>query len=200
MKTLKVKIYKDEGFNRNVHPHVVEILGGRLAAGPNESVLGGACEDILETLRDVCHVPFRYEQTSDGHFFYIEESDFERARPAFTVMFLTKAEISEADGIESENVAIQSSVLERDIEVVNQYGIHARPSAMLVQLANQFQAELFVSCIGSGTETNAKSIMGVMGLAAVHGTVLRFRAIGDDGALLLDAVERLLLSKFAEEA
>ena len=89
----------------------------------------------------------------------------------------------------------------RLITVVNKLGLHARPSAMLVQLANQFQAELFVSREGEGEddEVNSKSIMGVMMLAAASGTVLRFRAVGDDGEPLLDAVEKLFLSKFTEE-
>ena len=85
--------------------------------------------------------------------------------------------------------------------MVNKLGIHARPSAMLVQLANQFQADLFVSREGEGEddEVNAKSIMGVMMLAASCGTVLRFRAVGDDNESLLDALDNLFLSKFMEE-
>jgi len=87
----------------------------------------------------------------------------------------------------------------RTITVVNKLGVHARPSAMLVQLANQFQADLLVSRDGEDDEVNAKSIMGVMMLAAAKGTVLRFRAMGDDGDALLDAVDNLFLSKFNEE-
>lgn len=87
----------------------------------------------------------------------------------------------------------------RTITVVNKLGVHARPSAMLVQLANQFQADLLVSRDGEDDEVNAKSIMGVMMLAAAKGTVLRFRAMGDDGDALLDAVDKLFLSKFNEE-
>ena len=87
----------------------------------------------------------------------------------------------------------------RTVTVVNKLGIHARPGAMLVQLANQFQADLLVSRDGEDDEVNAKSIMGVMMLAAAKGTVLRFRAMGDDGDALLDAVDNLFLSKFNEE-
>lgn len=86
----------------------------------------------------------------------------------------------------------------REIKVINRLGLHARPSAMLVQLANQFKADLFVSRDGE-EEVNAKSIMGVMMLAAACGTVLRFRAVGDDGPTLLDALEKLFLSKFNED-
>ncbi len=86
----------------------------------------------------------------------------------------------------------------RTITVVNRLGLHAQPSAMLVQLANQFSAELFVSRDGED-EVNAKSIMGVMMLAAACGTELRFRAVGADGPGLLDALEKLFLTKFNED-
>lgn len=86
----------------------------------------------------------------------------------------------------------------RELEVINRLGLHARPSAMLVQLANQFACELFVSRDGED-EVNAKSIMGVMMLAAGKGVMLRFRALGPDGARLLDEIERLFQSKFNEE-
>lgn len=86
----------------------------------------------------------------------------------------------------------------REIKVVNRLGLHARPSAMLVQLANQFKSDLYVSRDGE-EEVNAKSIMGVMMLAAARGTVLRFRAVGEDGPALLDALDKLFLSKFNED-
>ncbi len=86
----------------------------------------------------------------------------------------------------------------REMEVINSLGLHARPSAMLVQLANQFEAELFVSHDGQD-EVNAKSIMGVMMLAAGQGASLRFRAVGDDGEIMLDAIDRLLQTKFNED-
>jgi phosphocarrier protein HPr len=88
----------------------------------------------------------------------------------------------------------------RTIKVVNSLGVHARPSALLVQLANEYEAELFVCRKGDeDSEVNAKSIMGVMMLAAGEGTLLRFRAKGDDGDVLLDAIESLFNAKFNEE-
>ncbi len=86
----------------------------------------------------------------------------------------------------------------RKMEVINSLGLHARPSAMLVQLANQFDAELFVSHDGQD-EVNAKSIMGVMMLAAGQGALLRFRALGSDGEIMLDAIDKLLQTKFNED-
>ena len=86
----------------------------------------------------------------------------------------------------------------RSIEVINSLGVHARPSAMIVQLAHKFAADLFVSRDGN-PDINAKSIMGVMMLAAGKGTVLRFKAVGADAQTLLDALEALFRSKFNEE-
>jgi phosphocarrier protein len=86
----------------------------------------------------------------------------------------------------------------RTITVTNRLGLHARPSAMLVQLANRFKAELFVAR-DSEEEVNAKSIMGVMMLAAAKDTNLVFRAVGADGVALLDALEKLFQSKFNED-
>ena len=87
----------------------------------------------------------------------------------------------------------------RIIEVVNTLGLHARPSAMLVQLTSQFESDLFVQRVGDTDEVNAKSIMGVMMLAAGQGTKLRFRAIGPDGAGLLTEIEKLFQTRFNED-
>jgi len=86
----------------------------------------------------------------------------------------------------------------REITVINKLGIHARPSSMLVQTANQYDAELYVSH-DEQDEVNAKSIMGVMMLAAGQGTKLLFRAEGPDADELLDEIEQLIKSKFNED-
>jgi len=77
-------------------------------------------------------------------------------------------------------------------------GLHARPSAMLVQLANQFESDLFAST-ASGDEINAKSIMGVMMLAAGYNSVITFRAEGNDCVELLNELEKLFQTKFNED-
>lgn len=87
----------------------------------------------------------------------------------------------------------------RVIEVVNKLGLHARPSALLVQLTSQFNSDLFVKRVGDSDEVNAKSIMGVMMLAAGQGTRLRFRAVGPDGSGLLTEIEKLFQSRFNED-
>jgi len=87
----------------------------------------------------------------------------------------------------------------RVIEVVNTLGLHARPSAMLVQLTTQFDSDLFVQRVDDSDEVNAKSIMGVMMLAAGQGTRLQFRAVGADGPALLTEIEKLFQTRFNED-
>ena len=74
----------------------------------------------------------------------------------------------------------------RTVEVVNALGMHARPAAELVKLASTFEAEIQVS--KDGVVVNAKSIMGVLMLAAECGSTLTFTAEGGDAA---DAIRRL---------
>lgn len=72
------------------------------------------------------------------------------------------------------------------VRVVNTYGLHARPAAELVTLANRFQSEITIA--KDSLEVNAKSIMGVMMLAAERGSTLTIAARGEDAE---DAVREL---------
>jgi phosphocarrier protein HPr len=72
------------------------------------------------------------------------------------------------------------------VVIVNKYGLHARPAAELVKLANRFGAEVWIR--KDDVEVSGKSIMGVMMLAAECGSELTIRAAGADAG---DAVERL---------
>jgi len=69
-------------------------------------------------------------------------------------------------------------MLEKQATVENKLGIHARPSALLVQAASKFQSEITLE--KDGLAINGKSIMGVMMLAAEAGSVLTIRVEGDD--------------------
>ncbi|HEX5954200.1 MAG TPA: HPr family phosphocarrier protein [Rhodanobacteraceae bacterium] len=89
-------------------------------------------------------------------------------------------------------------MLEREIVVSNKLGLHARASAKLVQLVQGFESTIWL--VGEGREVNAKSIMGVMMLAAGIGTPLTLRAEGPDEAQALDAVAALFDRKFDEGA
>ncbi len=86
---------------------------------------------------------------------------------------------------------------QRDVEVVNKLGLHARPSARLTQLAAQFKSQIHVS--RNGRRVNAKSIMGVMMLAAARGSTVTLETEGEDEAAAIDALAGLISSGFGEE-
>ena len=81
--------------------------------------------------------------------------------------------------------------------VSNKLGIHARPAALFVRTANQFDCEIFVE--KDGEKVNGKSIMGLMMLAAGPGSKLIIFAEGHDAALAVVEIEMLLKRKFDED-
>jgi len=83
-----------------------------------------------------------------------------------------------------------------EVQIVNKLGLHARASAKLTQLASGYTAEIWLS--RSGRRVNAKSIMGVMMLAAGLGTKVRIEADGQDAEQALDAILKLIQDKFGE--
>lgn len=85
---------------------------------------------------------------------------------------------------------------ERAVIVVNANGIHARPAAEIVKTAGRFQANITIA--RDDLEVNAKSIMGVMMLAAECGATVRLRAEGTDADGALEALSNLISSKFGE--
>ena len=87
-------------------------------------------------------------------------------------------------------------MLKREVEIVNKLGLHARASAKLTQTAGQFQSEVFL--IKGTRRVNAKSIMGVMMLAAGKGTKLELEVGGADEADAMAAVAALIDDKFGE--
>lgn len=87
-------------------------------------------------------------------------------------------------------------MLEQDIVISNKLGLHARASAKLVQLVSGFRSTVMISC--RGREINAKSIMGLMLLAAGIGTPIRLRVEGDDEVAAMAAVVDLFNRKFDE--
>ena len=90
----------------------------------------------------------------------------------------------------------QDQPLEREVEIVNRAGMHARPAAEFVKLAGQFAAHIRVE--KDGLEVNGKSIMGVLMLAAEHGSRLRLTAEGDDALDALEALSDLVGRGFEE--
>jgi phosphocarrier protein len=88
-------------------------------------------------------------------------------------------------------------MISRDFTISNKLGLHARPSAQLTQAAAQFQSEVWIA--KDGRRVNAKSIMGVMMLAAGQGAVVTVDAEGPDEAQAIDAIGVLIDGKFGEE-
>lgn len=85
----------------------------------------------------------------------------------------------------------------REVAIENKYGMHARPAAEFVKVANRFSSEIWVS--KDGIVVSGKSIMGVMMLAAECGSTVHIRAVGGDAEAALDALSALVSSKFGEE-
>ena len=84
-----------------------------------------------------------------------------------------------------------------EVTVVNRLGLHARPSAKLTATAGRFRAEVWIA--RNTRRVNAKSIMGVMMLAAARGSTLVVEAEGPDAEQAVAAVVELIASGFGEE-
>lgn len=89
--------------------------------------------------------------------------------------------------------------MERSVEVTiaNKYGLHARPAAEFVKLANRYASDIWVR--KDEVEVSGKSIMGVMMLAAEHGSTIVIRAAGADSDDALEALKSLVANRFGEE-
>ncbi|HHW4680207.1 MAG TPA: HPr family phosphocarrier protein [Xylella taiwanensis] len=88
-------------------------------------------------------------------------------------------------------------MLEHELIVPNKLGLHARATAKLVQTMSHFQSNTTLST--KGREVNAKSIMGVMLLAASQGTVIRVRIDGEDEHAAMQALIELFENRFNED-
>ena len=88
-------------------------------------------------------------------------------------------------------------MIQRQIEIINQLGLHARAAAKFVTLASQFQSNIHV--LKGATRVNGKSIMGVMMLAAAKGTLLDLEVEGADQEEALEKLSELISNRFGEE-
>ena len=88
-------------------------------------------------------------------------------------------------------------MVEKEVEIVNKLGIHARPATSFVQLAEKFQSNIVVE--KDGFEVNGKSILGMMMLVAPKGTKIKIRADGPDEEEALKALVKLVEDGFGEE-
>jgi phosphocarrier protein len=87
-------------------------------------------------------------------------------------------------------------MLQREAEIINKLGLHARASARLTQLAGQFKSDIWLT--RNGKRVNAKSIMGVMMLAAAKGTIIAIEIEGPDEDAAMQALTELIANCFEE--
>ena len=87
--------------------------------------------------------------------------------------------------------------LTKELTIVNKSGIHARPAAMFVKIANRFGSDIFVE--KDGEKINGKSIMGLMMLAAGPGSKVTLHVKGADAAAAINELEALVQRKFDED-
>ena len=87
-------------------------------------------------------------------------------------------------------------MISREFRISNRLGLHARPSAQLTQVAGKFASEVYIA--KNGRRVNAKSIMGVMMLAAGPGSTVTVDAEGPDEEQAMEAISALIASRFGE--
>ena len=87
-------------------------------------------------------------------------------------------------------------MLKQDIEIINKLGLHARASSKLTQTASQFSSEIWIE--KNGRKVNAKSIMGVMMLAAAMGSSITLETNGADEQAAMSALQALINNYFGE--
>lgn len=90
-----------------------------------------------------------------------------------------------------------STPIVREFEVLNQYGIHARPAALFVKTASRFDADITVT--KDDNKVSGKSIMGLMTLEASKGTKLTITVDGDDAEEAIEEISALIEGKFDED-
>jgi phosphocarrier protein HPr len=90
----------------------------------------------------------------------------------------------------------QANVLHQEVPIVNKLGLHARASAKLTQLASSFKCDVMMS--RNNRRVNAKSIMGVMMLAAAKGMTISIETNGVDEAEAMQALVKLINDYFGE--
>lgn len=88
-------------------------------------------------------------------------------------------------------------MIEREVEIVNRLGLHARAASKLVHLAGNYESEVWL--VQDGDEVDAKSILGILLLAAGQGSRLVIRCSGPDEEEAMDALSRLIADRFGED-
>lgn len=97
----------------------------------------------------------------------------------------------------TESPQKKSSIVTKEMAILNQYGIHARPAAMFVKTASKYEAEVTVE--KDKIKVSGKSIMGLMTMEASCGTKIKVTAEGVDADQALAELQKLVEHKFFEE-
>ncbi|MBQ8145310.1 MAG: HPr family phosphocarrier protein [Clostridia bacterium] len=84
-------------------------------------------------------------------------------------------------------------MLSRDVKIVNEVGLHARPATFFIQKANTFKSSIWIE--KEDRRVNAKSLLGVLSMGIVKGTVVTLIADGEDETTALDGLEKLILNE-----
>lgn len=84
-------------------------------------------------------------------------------------------------------------MISRDVTIVNSVGLHARPATFFIQKANSYKASVWIE--KDDRRVNAKSLLGVLSMGIVKGTVITLIADGTDETDALDGLEKLILSE-----
>ena len=85
----------------------------------------------------------------------------------------------------------------KKFKVENQYGIHARPAALLVKAAGKYQCDIFIE--KDGNKVSCKSIMGLMTIEGYPGSTMQVTASGSDARKAMEEIEDLFANKFYED-
>ena len=88
-------------------------------------------------------------------------------------------------------------MVEKEVEIVNEVGLHIRPASMLVEVANEFKSEVWIE--KDGQEANGKSIMSILLLCVEKGSKVNIKAEGSDATQAVEALVRVVKDRFGEE-
>lgn len=91
----------------------------------------------------------------------------------------------------------RGQVMVREFEILNRYGLHARPAALFVKTAARFHSEILVE--KEGAVVSGKSIMGLLTVEGHQGSVLKITASGPDAAEAMEALQTIFENKFYED-
>lgn len=88
-------------------------------------------------------------------------------------------------------------VFQKKLKILNQYGLHARPAALLVKAAGKYDSDIFIE--KDGNKVSCKSIMGLMTIEGYPGSIMTVTASGEDAQKALEEIEEIFMNKFYED-